>query len=121
MGLSQTGPSQSKVGIDLNRSLISHERFGRAFFRVAIAIKSALKVTLVRLHIFCPAFFRGLHLRLNHRFRRWIRGATRELTAQFFHDGLGEFGLNSEHVFQITSKIFRPDLLAGLSLSEPCR
>src|SRR5216110_1880084 len=104
MNLSQAGPSQSKVGIDLDRSLISYERFGRAFFRVSIAIKPALKITLVRLHIFRPAFFRHLHLLLNDCLRLGISAAS-ELTAQLFHDRRRELGLDSENIFQIARVI----------------
>ena len=73
------------------------------------------------LHIFRPAFFRRLHLRLNRRLRRRICGPIRELTAQLCHDGLSEFGLHGKHVLQITSKVFRPELLARVGAGEPGR
>ena len=76
---------------------------------------------LVGLHIFRPTFFRRLHLCLNRRLGRRIRGAIRELTAQLSHDSLGELGLHGEHVLQITRVVFRPELLARLGLSKPGR
>src|SRR6266850_63880 len=58
-------------------------------------------------------------LRWNSRFGGRIGGVVCELTAQLSHDGLGKFGFDGEHVFQITSKIFRPELLARVGASEP--
>ena len=83
--------------------------------------KAALQIRFMRLDIFRSTFFRRLHLRLNRRLGCRIRRATRELTAQLPHDGLGEFGLHSEHIFQIARVIFRPLLLARVSLSESGR
>ncbi len=48
-----------------------------------------------------------------------IRGPACELTAQLSHDGLGELGLDREHILQITIKIFRPELLARVGATEP--
>ena len=83
-------------------------RHRSCFFRVAIHIKPASQIMLVSLHIFRPAFFRRLHLRLNSRFRCRIRSAIGELTFQLSDDGLGELGLNGEHVLQIARVVFRP-------------
>ena len=76
---------------------------------------------LVGLHVFRSASFGRSHLRLNRRFGRRIGGVVCELTAHLSHDGLRKFGLDGEHVFQITSKIFRPELLARVGASQPGR
>src|SRR5205823_8999727 len=85
--------------------LILGQGLTRAFFRVEIGIKMALQIMLVGVDIFCSAFFRRLHLRSNRRLHLRIRGNACELTVQLSHDGLGEFGLDGEYVFQITRKI----------------
>src|SRR6266516_4963773 len=76
---------------------------------------------LVGLGVFRSPSFRRSHFRLNRRLGRRISGAISELTTQLSHDGLGELGLDGEHVLQITSKIFRPELLARVGTSEPGR
>src|SRR6478672_10961828 len=76
---------------------------------------------LVGLHVFRSASLGRSHLRFNRRFGGRIGGFVCELTAHLSHDGLGEFGLDGEYVFQITSKIFRPELLARVGASEPGR
>ena len=119
--LGETRPREREGGVQLHRALISGQGFARALLRVAIGIKPALQIILVGLHIFRPAFFRRLHLRLNRRLRRRICGAIRELTAQLCYDGLSEFGLHGKHVLQITSKVFRPELLARVGAGEPGR
>ena len=121
MRLGQARPSERESGVEFHRPLILDQRLARAFFRVTIRVKPALQIMLVGLHIFRPAFFRRLHLCLNRRLGRRIRGAIRELTAQLSHDSLGELGLHGEHVLQITRVVFRPELLARLGLSKPGR
>src|SRR5947207_13076570 len=76
---------------------------------------------LVGLHVFCSASFGRSHLCLNRRFGSRIGGVVCELTAHLSHDSLGEFGLDGEYVFQITRKIFRPELLARIGASQPGR
>jgi len=76
---------------------------------------------LVGLHVFRSASFGRSHLRLNRRFGSRIGGVVCELTAHLSHDGLGEFGLDGEYVFQITRKIFRPQFLARVSAGESGR
>ena len=78
MRLSQTRPSQRERRVQLHRPLILGQRLAGAFFRAAIAIKTALQIMLVGLHIFRPAFFRRLYLRLNRRLGRRIHGAIRQ-------------------------------------------
>src|SRR5260370_30275152 len=73
---------------------------------------------LVGLHVFRSASFGRSHLRLNRRFGGRIGAVVCELTAHLSHDGLGEFGLDGEPVFQIQSKIFRPELLARVGASQ---
>ena len=119
--LGQAGPGEREGWVEIHRPLILGQGFTRSFFRVAIGIKSALQIMLVGLHVFRAAFFRRLHLRLNRRLGRRIRRATGELSTQLGYDGLGEFSLDREHVLQITSKIFRPELLARVGASEPGR
>ena len=99
--------------------LVGSQSFTRAFFGVAIFIKAALQIQLMRVEIFRPAFFRRLHLLLNFLFRRRTRIRSAESTAQLFDDRLREFGLHREHVLQITGIIFRPEFLAGISAGEP--
>ena len=93
----------------------------RAFFRVAIGIKTALQIMLVGVDIFRPAFFRRLHLCSNRCLHLRIRGTACELAAQLPHDGLGEFGFDGEDVFQVASKIFRPKLFARIGSGKPGR
>src|SRR5258708_1438575 len=76
---------------------------------------------LVGLHVFRSASFGRSHLRLNRRFGRRIGGVVCELTAQLSPDGLRKFGLDGEHVVQITSKIFSAEVLGRVGASEPGR
>src|SRR5260370_41444042 len=114
-----SSPRACKSGIQLDGALVSSQSFSRTFVRVAIFIKAALQIQFMRLDIFRPAFFRCLHLRLNFLFRTWVRSA--ESAAQLFDDRLREFGLDCEHVLQVTGIIFRPKFLAGVGASEPGR
>ena len=74
----------------------------------------------MRLHIFCPTFFRHLHLLLDDGLGRGISAAG-ELTAQLSDNGLRQLGLDSEDIFQIAGVVFRPDLVARSGLSQPGR
>ena len=97
--LRDAGPRQSEPGVQLHRLLVGSQSFARAFFRVAVFIKAALQIQLMRLDIFRPAFFRRLHFGLNFLFIRWSSGATGQLTAHLRHDRLRQFALDREHVF----------------------
>src|SRR4030095_17184860 len=112
MRLGQAGPGESEGRVEFYRTLILGQRSARVFLLEAFTIKPSLQVMLLSFNVFRAAFFRGLHLRLNRSFRLRVRSAICKLTAQLSHNGLSELGLDGEHVFQVASKIFRPDLLA---------
>ena len=75
----------------------------------------------MRVDVFRPAFLGRLHFRLNFLFVGRTGRGTGELTAQLRNDRLREFGLDREHVFQITSKILRPEFLACVGAGKPRR
>src|SRR5439155_12585970 len=102
MRLGQPGPCESERRVELRRTLILSQRFACAFFRIAMGIKPALQIMLMRVDVFRSTFHRRAHFGLNLRLSCRIGRATRELTAQLFYDGLGDLGLDGEDVLQIT-------------------
>src|SRR3954451_10490519 len=88
-------PRKREIGIKLHRSLEGGESPNLILFRVPVTEETALQITLVSLHVFRSAFFRGLYLSLNFLF---ALGAPGQLPAQLSDDRLTQFGLNCEHV-----------------------
>ena len=75
----------------------------------------------MRLDVFRSTFHCRAHFGLNLRLGCRIGGAIRQLTAQLFHDSLGNLGLDGEDILQIARVIFRPLLFTRVSLSESGR
>src|SRR5207247_3888839 len=96
MRLRDAGPRQGKSRVQRDRVFVSSQSFARTFFGVAIFIKAALQIQLMRVEIFRPAFFRLLHRLLNFLFRRRTRIHSSESTSHSSDDRLRKFGLPRE-------------------------